>query len=246
MAAIKPIETVYNGYRFRSRLEARWAVFFDVLGIEYEYEPEAYDLGEAGWYLPDFWLPQVSMFAEVKHGPFSEAEEQKCRQLCMLTNHGVLMLDGPPRQRAYWGFVPGWCATGDCPGKPLECADCEYRKFEPELWDFLLHEGNQYWLTEGRFYVSTGCATSPEDCRTCTDRWCENELGRKAVFAARAARFEHKDRRVNAVYLDYKQLVRNSRSLSRRQHVGRVSAKTLTTPTPGCSTGAKRDRKSVV
>ena len=36
---IKPIETIYKGYRFRSRLEARWAVFFDALGIEYEYEP---------------------------------------------------------------------------------------------------------------------------------------------------------------------------------------------------------------
>lgn len=37
---IKPIETVYKGYRFRSRLEARWAVFFDAQGIEWEYEPE--------------------------------------------------------------------------------------------------------------------------------------------------------------------------------------------------------------
>jgi hypothetical protein len=37
---IKPIETRYNGYRFRSRLEARWAVFFDTLGIEYQYELE--------------------------------------------------------------------------------------------------------------------------------------------------------------------------------------------------------------
>lgn len=26
--SIKPIETIYNGYHFRSRLEARWAVFF--------------------------------------------------------------------------------------------------------------------------------------------------------------------------------------------------------------------------
>lgn len=39
---IKPIETYYNGYRFRSRLEARWAVFFDALGVRYEYEPEGY------------------------------------------------------------------------------------------------------------------------------------------------------------------------------------------------------------
>jgi hypothetical protein len=33
---IKTIETIYNGYRFRSRLEARWAVFFDAMGIKYD------------------------------------------------------------------------------------------------------------------------------------------------------------------------------------------------------------------
>lgn len=51
---IKPIETYYNGYRFRSRLEARWAVFFDALGVRYEYEPEGFDLGNGDYYLPDF------------------------------------------------------------------------------------------------------------------------------------------------------------------------------------------------
>ena len=35
---MKAIETEYNCYKFRSRLEARWAVFFDALGWEYEYE----------------------------------------------------------------------------------------------------------------------------------------------------------------------------------------------------------------
>lgn len=62
MADIKPIETVYAGYRFRSRLEARWAVFFDTLGLRWEYEPEGYDLGELGYYLPDFYLPEVHCF----------------------------------------------------------------------------------------------------------------------------------------------------------------------------------------
>lgn len=37
---IKPNETEYNGYLFRSKLEAQWAVVFDSLGIRYEYEPE--------------------------------------------------------------------------------------------------------------------------------------------------------------------------------------------------------------
>ena len=34
--SIKAIETKYNGFRFRSRLEARWAIFFDSIGLKYE------------------------------------------------------------------------------------------------------------------------------------------------------------------------------------------------------------------
>jgi hypothetical protein len=51
---IKAINTRYKGYRFRSRLEARWAVFFDELGYEWEYEPEGYVLSDGTCYLPDF------------------------------------------------------------------------------------------------------------------------------------------------------------------------------------------------
>jgi hypothetical protein len=63
---IKPIETFYNGYRFRSRLEARWAVFFDAMGIKYLYEPEGYRLSDGTCYLPDFYLPEMQEFFEVK------------------------------------------------------------------------------------------------------------------------------------------------------------------------------------
>lgn len=82
---IKAIETVYNGYKFRSRLEARWAVFFDALGVEYQYEIEGFDLsgydelnyfgervvdsyldGESKWYLPDFYLPGQMAWIEIK------------------------------------------------------------------------------------------------------------------------------------------------------------------------------------
>ena len=62
---IKPIETVHNGYRFRSRLEARWAVFFDELGIKYEYEPEGFEK-EGYKYLPDFYLTDTKTWVEVK------------------------------------------------------------------------------------------------------------------------------------------------------------------------------------
>lgn len=65
MDKIKAIQTVYNGYRFRSRLEARWAVFFDEAGIPYEYEKEGFVV-DGKPYLPDFYLPWFDCYVEIK------------------------------------------------------------------------------------------------------------------------------------------------------------------------------------
>jgi hypothetical protein len=69
MAVIKAIETKYAGYKFRSRLEARWAVFFDTLELDWEYEPQGYVVPTSRGkikYLPDFWLEGPGQWAEVK------------------------------------------------------------------------------------------------------------------------------------------------------------------------------------
>lgn len=68
---IKPIETDYNGYRFRSRLEARWAVFFDALHVPYEYEPEGFDLGNGLYYLPDFRVKCYGKRGDYGSDPFN-------------------------------------------------------------------------------------------------------------------------------------------------------------------------------
>ena len=57
---LKAIDTKYAGHLFRSRLEARWAVFFDCLGIHWEYEPEGYVLPDGVHYLPDFRITTPS------------------------------------------------------------------------------------------------------------------------------------------------------------------------------------------
>lgn len=75
---IKPIETVYNGYRFRSRLEARWAVFFDAAGIKYQYEPEGFEMQDGTRYLPDFYLPDDDMYVETKS--MKDGFEQEIRK----------------------------------------------------------------------------------------------------------------------------------------------------------------------
>ena len=73
---ISAIPTYYKGVFFRSRLEARWAVIFDRLGIDWHYETEGYDIqideGITIRYLPDFQLRGGSircpdpLFVEVK------------------------------------------------------------------------------------------------------------------------------------------------------------------------------------
>lgn len=63
---VRAIETIYRGYRFRSRLEARWAVFFDALNVPFEYEREGFILDDGTKYLPDFWLPTLRLYFEVK------------------------------------------------------------------------------------------------------------------------------------------------------------------------------------
>ncbi len=79
---MKPIETEYKGYRFRSRLEARWARFFDACHVAWEYEPEGYDLGDGLYYLPDFLLHGVDgrdggdLYVEVK-GQMTELDALK-------------------------------------------------------------------------------------------------------------------------------------------------------------------------
>lgn len=49
--ARKGIPTEYNGIRFRSRLEATWAAFFDLMGWRWVYEPT-----DLNGYIPDFFL----------------------------------------------------------------------------------------------------------------------------------------------------------------------------------------------
>ena len=99
---IKAIETHYKGYRFRSRLEARWAVFFDTLGIEWQYEPEGFELPDGTRYLPDFWLPYFESYVEIKGQTPSGAEYKKAQHLAK--SHPVFIFAGDPYAAFAWHF----------------------------------------------------------------------------------------------------------------------------------------------
>jgi len=100
---IVALPTYYGGVKFKSALEARWAMYFDEINVAWRYEDEAYAL-PSGPYLPDFWLPVAGMHAEVKPDTgFSLTELKKCLDLVGATGNQVLLLDGPPRA------VPFYC-----------------------------------------------------------------------------------------------------------------------------------------
>jgi len=69
----RAIETYYKSTRFRSRLEAKWALFFDELGIIWDYECEGFE-SRGIRYLPDFYLPELGYFFEVK--PYAPSAEE--------------------------------------------------------------------------------------------------------------------------------------------------------------------------
>ncbi|MBD3544487.1 hypothetical protein [Streptomyces sp. JV180] len=83
MTTIQPIETRYAGHRFRSRLEARWAVFMDHLGIPWDYEPQGYVV-DGTPYLPDFLVrpgEEGQFWLEIKGVCPTEEEVAKAQGL---------------------------------------------------------------------------------------------------------------------------------------------------------------------
>lgn len=55
----------FEGVRYCSRSEAKWAVVLKALGLRAYYEPSRYHL-PSGTYEPDFWVPQLDAYLEVK------------------------------------------------------------------------------------------------------------------------------------------------------------------------------------
>lgn len=87
-------------------MEARWAVFFDAVGIKYQYEPDGFELGNGLRYLPDFYLPDFSCYAEVKPQEYIYTDESAIRKHpdyikwdLFTKEHELILLFGNPHLR---------------------------------------------------------------------------------------------------------------------------------------------------
>lgn len=155
------IPTKYAGYYFRSRLEARWAIFFDAMAERWEYEREGYVLSDGNCYLPDFWLPDMNLYLEVKGQSPTEDEYSKAQQLRDTSNCAVAIFHGLPSVN--WGWLYCWDSSdgsdgageweirlGDTPDGRLALLvsgfDPDRRSLFANQWDKSIRIGD-YWLT---------------------------------------------------------------------------------------------------
>jgi hypothetical protein len=199
MMAIKAIETEYKGNYFRSRLEARWAVFFYELGIEFDYEKEGYFLPDGEKYLPDFWLPEYDLWLEVKPGYLDLGQEKimdarkKADGLCEVTGYPVFVTFGLEQG----GEIFCNAIYGGGGGRTSSLAFWEYCNkchvpalFSPRIEELLLGDSNE----SPRSKCSCGIWAYEGDRITYSNLKLKNYSGipiESALLKARQARFEY-------------------------------------------------------
>lgn len=221
MGRIKPIPTEYNGYIFRSRLEARWAVFFDAAGIKYEYEPEGYESSSSSKYLPDFYLPDLNTHVEVK-GVRDGYEKELLRASTFITWGGpirriLVLSDVPPKTSdgGLWHFPcyhydgqsdrvwGGWWFFYDYDDTTLSGNISRANYVPPHIfrWDLTRgdfdiaprsdHSTDLRGTFAGRFVGPLSSGGPTEDYINRETNYDMNHLTFAALEVARKARFEH-------------------------------------------------------
>jgi hypothetical protein len=147
-------------------------VFFDSLGLQWEYEPEGYELDGFVRYLPDFLVkypgePDVWFEVKASLSSISEDEFRKIKKFAEAVTDKVILLDGTPDMKMYHQIY----SELSYPIKPLSPTEM----------------GCALWSGKGRIWVDGAEYFDPKWA------WDSRALPvlQKAVNAARSARFEY-------------------------------------------------------
>ena len=177
---VRALETGYKGCRFRSRLEARWAVFFDALGVKWSYEPIGFELPSGAKYLPDFRIKCLgkrgctnepfTLFVEVK-GEMTEDDADKIKEFSH--SFPVLVVGDIPVPDSY-----------DACSKDLESYD-RMNGCDIYPWNYYTIDGDYFAAypaaIDGQFYL---------DGDDSSYQTADLAVIRAAFAKARGARFE--------------------------------------------------------
>jgi hypothetical protein len=197
---IPAIQTEAFGCLFRSRLEARCAVFLEAMGLRWDYEPEGYEL-PSGRYLPDFKVykegcPAGYYWIECKGGIPTDQEVRLARELAKVTTACVVFFRQP-----FFQLMREQCASS------VEFFESDFYKsvapfstFNGEVtdpWDlnckdrdslFGDHHWKQFW---DRHSIADQDLMKLGFDMGSAEPWWPLSKASKAATAALSARFEH-------------------------------------------------------
>jgi hypothetical protein len=127
--------TEFKGVIHRSRTEARWAVFFDSLGVTAHYEYQAFDLNGVP-YVPDFYIPPQlkcpsEWWFEVKPDPAASLEKPLLWFESMRDKRIGILTD-LPRRNSKWLDYMRYSILGDQDYAFCQCPRCGAFGFEFE------------------------------------------------------------------------------------------------------------------
>jgi hypothetical protein len=150
------IKTTYNGIEFKSKLEAKIALFLDALKIKWEYEPKVFALSNGVIYIPDFFLSELNTWLEVK-GDIQEHNKEISR-IFVENNKSELILIS--NKNAFWFSGRDEAGIEDDVVLVGECSNCKSIFFCSNLGSYYcrkckIHEGDhdiKYCLQSEFFY----------------------------------------------------------------------------------------------
>jgi hypothetical protein len=201
MTEIRAIETRYAGCRFRSRLEARWAVFFDNMGISWQYEPQGFIVADRP-YLPDFLLEDCGTWVEVK-GSETELDRDlmvaAAEHLPAIVPRGEpgppLMILGPipaPPTAGDWGWIALDSRAERIPWPDAKDGVPDW--LYPDAWSSRITTvrcGFGLYAKNRRPWYLDNCGAETSGWLTPVIDLSEYNGASDAYQAARSARFEH-------------------------------------------------------
>ena len=200
---MKSIDTYYNGNYHRSRLEARWAHFFKILGVPYVYEPEGFKSDKGEMYLPDFYLPETwvrnkekGVYLEIK----PENYDRDVIPAFTWFQRPLILFCGPPAHNIwdspYWADSPY-----DVLGRPSGYEG----GFEHSFWDtpiideeiLELLDDCMGWDNYMLFWRCSECGATKIEFSEGNYDYCPNETCREK----RSGEFGYRDKQLNKLSL---------------------------------------------
>jgi len=131
----------YNNTFFDTELQARWAVAFDSHNINWIYKP-AID----SFYKPDFFLPEVNMYAQTYVDPF-EIDPFVESYIVDFLGCSLLLLVSSPGPYSYWAIEKEY--NGE--DWQILCGPNSVN-----VVDYVIFDHCDYHINENRFYVNSG------------------------------------------------------------------------------------------